>query len=58
MTAGRRIRSIAAHRPAQFVAFDVLAADDEDLRDRPLWQRRAILERALSQCRFFRVTLV
>ena len=48
MTAGRRIRSIAAHRPAQFVAFDVLAADGEDLRGRPLRQRRAVLERALS----------
>lgn len=48
MTAGRRIRSIAAQQPAQFVAFDVLAADGEDLRDQPLRQRRAVLERALS----------
>ena len=48
MTAGRRIRSIAAQQPAQFVAFDVLAADGEDLPDQPLKQRRAVLERALS----------
>ena len=48
MTAGRRIRSIAAQQPAQFVASDVLAADSEDLRDQPLKHRRAVLERALS----------
>ena len=47
MTAGRRIRSVAERRPAQFVAFDVLSADGDDLRGLPLRQRRAVLERAL-----------
>jgi ATP-dependent DNA ligase len=46
MTAGRRIRSVAAQRPAQFVAFDVLAAGRQDLRGRPLRQRRRILQQA------------
>lgn len=48
MTAGRRIRSVAQRRPAQLVAFDVLAAGDEDLRPRPLRERRRVLEGALS----------
>lgn len=48
MTAGRRIRTVAARRPAQFVVFDVLAAGAEDLRGRPLRERRAVLQRALA----------
>jgi ATP-dependent DNA ligase len=48
MTSGRRLRSVAERRPAQFVAFDVLAADGEDLRAKPLRERRRVLERALS----------
>src|SRR6478735_3465204 len=48
MTAGRRIRTVAARRPAQLVVFDVLAAGQEDLRGRPLRERRAILEQALA----------
>ncbi|MGO4603651.1 hypothetical protein AB4030_17060 [Terrabacter sp. 2YAF2] len=48
MTAGRRIRAVAARRPAQFVVFDVLAAGTEDLRGRPLRERRALLERTLA----------
>jgi ATP-dependent DNA ligase len=48
MTAGRRIRAVVAQRPAQFVVFDVLAAGGEDLRGRPLRERRRILEQALS----------
>src|SRR6478672_4238378 len=47
MTAGRRIRAVAARRPAQLVVFDVRAAGTEDLRDRPLRERRAVLEQAL-----------
>lgn len=48
MTAGRRIRAVAARRPAQLVVFDVLAAGTEDLRWRPLRERRAILEQILT----------
>jgi len=48
MTAGRRIRTVAARRPAQLVVFDVLAAGGEDLRGRPLRERRAVLEQALA----------
>lgn len=48
MTAGRRLSAVASRRPAQFVAFDVLAADGEDVRNLPLRERRVILERALS----------
>ena len=48
MTAGKRIRTVASQRPAQYVDFDVLAAGGEDLRHRPLRERRLILERALS----------
>ena len=47
MTAGRRIRAVAARRPAQLVVFDVLAAGTRDLRGRPLRERRALLEAAL-----------
>ncbi|GAA5025321.1 hypothetical protein GCM10023258_18140 [Terrabacter aeriphilus] len=48
MTAGRRIRTVAARRPAQLVVFDVLAAGSEDLRGRPLQDRRTVLEQALA----------
>ena len=47
MTAGRRIRSVAARRSVQFVVFDVLATRTQDLRGRPLRERRALLEQAL-----------
>ena len=48
LTAGNRIASAAARRPAQFVAFDVLASDGRDLRGQTLRQRRRVLESALS----------
>lgn len=48
MTAGRRLAAVAKRRPAQFVAFDVLAAAGDDVRARPLRERRRILEAALS----------
>ncbi|MGO4598522.1 ATP-dependent DNA ligase [Terrabacter sp. 2RAF25] len=47
MTAGRRLRAVAARRPAQLVVFDVLAAGSEDLRASPLRERRSVLEQAL-----------
>jgi ATP-dependent DNA ligase len=39
-----RIDKLAAELPARFVAFDILALGDEDLRPRPQVERRAALE--------------
>lgn len=38
-----RVRLLAERTPASFVAFDLLALDDEDLTGRPFAQRRAAL---------------
>jgi ATP-dependent DNA ligase len=46
-----RVRRLAAETPASFVAFDLLALDDEDLRATPLRERRKILEGALGSVR-------
>ncbi len=46
--ADSRVRMLAGRTPARFVAFDLLALDDEDLTARPFAERRAALERALS----------
>ncbi len=43
-----RVRMLAAETPASYVAWDLLALDDEDLRDRPQGERRARLEVALA----------
>ena len=43
-----RVRMLAETTPASFIAFDVLAVGDEDLRPRPLAERRARLEELLS----------
>lgn len=43
-----RVRKLAAETPGSFVAFDLLALDDEDLTDRPFSERRALLEQALA----------
>ena len=45
--AASRVKKLALEMPASFVAFDLLAANDEDLRGRPLSERRARLERHL-----------
>jgi ATP-dependent DNA ligase len=44
-----RVRKLAKETPADFVAFDLLADGDEDIRSRPQSERRARLERALAQ---------
>ena len=44
--AASRVQKLAAETPASFVAFDLLALDD-DLRPRPQAERRALLEQAL-----------
>jgi ATP-dependent DNA ligase len=47
--AASRVKKLAAETPASFVAFDLLAADDRDLRDRPQAERRRYLEEALGR---------
>ena len=43
-----RIRRLSEETPAELVCFDLLALGDESLLDRPLRERRARLEEALS----------
>src|SRR4051794_30612640 len=44
-----RVRKLAAEIPAEFVAFDLLAVDDESLVDRPFGERRARLEQSVTE---------
>jgi ATP-dependent DNA ligase len=46
--AASRIARLAKETPASFVAFDLLAADGQDLRTAPLRERRARLEQLLA----------
>ena len=46
--AASRVAKLAAAMPSSFVAFDILALGDEDLRPFPQATRRARLEKALS----------
>jgi ATP-dependent DNA ligase len=46
--AASRVALLASQTPASFVAFDLLALDDEDLRQVPQLERRARLERLLA----------
>ena len=46
--AASRVRLLAAETPASFVAWDLLAADDEDLRATPYRERRRRLEALLG----------
>jgi ATP-dependent DNA ligase len=46
-----RVRRLSKETPASFVAFDLLAVDDEDLRGEPLAARRPRLERTLTDAR-------
>ena len=43
-----RIRRLAAETPAWFIAFDLLALGDEDLRSRPLRERRRVLVESIA----------
>jgi ATP-dependent DNA ligase len=47
--AASRVAKLAEETPSSFVAFDLLAEGDRDLRDRPQAQRRAALENALAR---------
>jgi ATP-dependent DNA ligase len=43
-----RVARLASETPASFVAFDLIALDDRDLREVPLAERRRELDRALG----------
>jgi ATP-dependent DNA ligase len=49
--ADSRVRMLAGTTPAAFVAFDLLAVDDEDLTGAPFEQRRARLESTMATAR-------
>ncbi|MDQ3945208.1 MAG: ATP-dependent DNA ligase [Actinomycetota bacterium] len=44
-----RVERLRAETPARFIAFDLLAAGPDDLRDRPFAQRRRRLEELLAE---------
>jgi len=44
-----RVRMLAEQTPASFVAFDILAIGDEDLRRQPFGRRRELLEQTLAK---------
>ena len=46
--AASRVQMLAATTPASFIAFDLLALGDRDLREAPFSERRALLEGALG----------
>jgi len=46
--AASRVRMLAEQSPASFVAWDLLALDDDDLRETPQGERRELLERRLD----------
>ena len=46
--AASRVTKLSTLTPASFVAFDLLALGDDDLTQRPLQERRALLEKALG----------
>ena len=46
-----RVNRLAAETPASFVAFDLLALGDDDLRDQPFSRRRELLVEALGKAK-------
>jgi len=44
-----RVRLLAERTPASFVAFDLLALDDRDLRKEPFHERRRLLENVIGE---------
>jgi len=49
--AASRIAKLAAETPASFVAFDLIALGDDDLREHPFEERRARLERVMKKAK-------
>jgi ATP-dependent DNA ligase len=54
--AASRVERLARETPACFVAFDVLAIGDEDVRSYPITERRARLEQLLTNADRIRLT--
>ncbi len=50
--ADSRIQRLAGETPSTYVAFDLLALEDDSLLQRPLFERRAALEQLLADPRF------
>src|SRR5690349_3123772 len=48
--AASRVNMLAEQTPASFIAFDLLALDDDDYTGRPFSERRAALVEGLSAC--------
>jgi ATP-dependent DNA ligase len=46
-----RVKMLAEQSPASFVAWDLLAIEDDDLRDTPLSERRKRLEKAFAKAK-------
>src|SRR3954462_13894679 len=44
-----RVRKLAAETPAEFVAFDLLAIDDQDLTTTPFAERRELLVKSVTE---------
>jgi len=49
--AASRVKVLAQESPSSYVAFDLLALGADDLRDRPIAERREKLERTLAKAR-------
>jgi ATP-dependent DNA ligase len=49
--AASRVKLLSEQTPASFIAFDLLAIDDEDLTGRPLLERRRALARVLADAK-------
>jgi ATP-dependent DNA ligase len=50
--ADSRIKRLAGETPAVYVAFDLLASEDDELLERPFGERRAALETLLAETSF------
>jgi ATP-dependent DNA ligase len=49
--AASRVKLLSEQTPASFIAFDLLALDGDDLTQRPLIERREMLERVLADAK-------
>jgi DNA ligase-1 len=54
LSGAKQIRSAMRHRPADFVAFDILYHNGRDLRGLPLIKRKSVLESVMKEDRSFK----